>query len=732
MPEFLSLDILSPLEDRPRSVDLFGASVRIGRGPQCEVRLQDAALAEVECLLRRRGTTWYVLPQGMLGNLAIEGRSVEGLMPLDLGMVLRVGEHRLVLRRTQVGPRVVGSFETPIEIDSRTADNERSQSRQQESFARWQTQVAQRDRWLQSRREERRWQARWKAAGQNLPRHTPPPEANVAEPDALPAETVATPSPVIEPLAEAQPEIVAELAELPGPPPVPEVPASPIVEESAPVASTIEPEEFVATVAVEPEPAAEAPKPLSSVEPEPELHHEVPVQVPAAAYFVESETRYVTDTTQMPRALEPPPFSTPEPAEEGWPSVREIVCRPAIPNARTVRAAGPKKTSRSPRLSEPLAPASWSVPVWSALVPATLLVLVLGVGGWKLAWIWGQDDKAAGILADRLLREQPSDDDAPLDVPPAPAATWWASTPNHLQLRARAESRRRTSNPEAGETVNFLLHTARNAAPLDSAVRLAMATEADANGGVSHDPLGSLGLSHDALALRQTGRGLLAAGRIEAGLKAYREAITMARNIELERAPMPSFVDDAQIHRFLLPLEETIGDLVRDLDERVTDGYASWSKAVPDDALAQLAVYRWMVKRGKPEQELAFDRLNNLPSSDDPTTEALRLASRAEAFALKDSYPSAISSYRAAIESMPDDVIKRTWLFNLGEIGRLAGDSTTMRESWDAARGPSPHDAINNRLVKAKGRAGLASRRKDSFDDSGSPVPAPFPLKLSR
>src|SRR6478735_886853 len=123
MPELLSLDILSPDQEQPRAVDLFGASVRIGRGPQCEVRLQDAALAEVECLLRRRGTTWYVLPQGMLGNLAIEGRSVEGMMPLDLGMVLRVGEHRLLLRRTQLGPRDVGSFDVPIEIGPRTATN---------------------------------------------------------------------------------------------------------------------------------------------------------------------------------------------------------------------------------------------------------------------------------------------------------------------------------------------------------------------------------------------------------------------------------------------------------------------------------------------------------------------------------------------------------------------------------------------------------------------------------
>ncbi len=183
MPELLSLDIQSPQDDRPRVVDIFGASVRIGRGPQCEVRLQDAALAEVECLLRRRGTTWYVLPQGMLGNLAIEGRSVEGLMPLGLGMILRVGEHRLLLRRTQLGPREVGTFEVPIEIEPRGVSADRSETRQRESYERWQSQVAHRDRWMKTRREERRWQARWKAAGENLPSQTEPsrPET-IAEP----------------------------------------------------------------------------------------------------------------------------------------------------------------------------------------------------------------------------------------------------------------------------------------------------------------------------------------------------------------------------------------------------------------------------------------------------------------------------------------------------------------------------------------------------------------------
>jgi hypothetical protein len=737
MPELLSLDIHSPIDDRPRAVDIFGASVRIGRGPQCEVRLQDAALAEVECLLRRRGTTWYVLPQGMLGNLAIDGRSVEGLMPLGLGMVLRVGEHRLVLRRTQLGPRDIGSFEVPIEIEARGVPTERSEARQRESFERWQSQVAHRDRWLKSRREERRWQAKWKAAGQNLPRQPEPAAAEPIEPpSAEPATVPLPPAPVEKPAASI--EIAAEAFELPPPqaddvPPEPvaieDVPPEPVAIEDAVEVETPKTVEFQAAVEVASEPATETELPF--VQPEPPRTEEVSPPEPVREWFAGTHDPFVTDTNQAPRALEAKHSSTVETVDEGWPSVQQILAPSPSPTRRTASIAPSRKASSAPKLSDPIAPATWSVPVWAALVPATLLVLVMGAVGWKLAWTWGQDDRTAGILADRLLRDQSSESNAPIEVPDAPAASWWASTPSHLQLRARAEGSN-PSRPESREAVDFLLHTAHNAAPLDSAVRLAMATESEGNTAVRQDPLGSLGLSNDALALRQTGRGRLAAGKIDAGLSAYRQAILMALSIELDRAGMPGFIDDAQVHRFLLPLEETIGDLVRDLDERVPGGYAVWSKAIPDSGVAQLAVYRWLRKRHQPEQDQALDRLSALPECDDPKMEALRLASRAEAEALRESYPSAMKLYQDAIEAMPDDVIGRTWQFNRGEIARLGGDSTTMREAWDAARGRSPHDEINKCLVKAKGRAGLNGRRGTPPDDDSSVVPAPFPLKTSR
>jgi hypothetical protein len=758
MPELLSLDIHSPDDGRHRAVDVFGASVRIGRGPQCEVRLQDAALAEVECLLRRRGTTWYVLPQGMLGNLAIDGRSVEGLMPLGLGMVLRVGEHRLVLRRKELGPRQPGTFEAPIDVGPRPIAAERPSTREKESFERWQAQLAHRDRWLKSRREERRWQAKWQAAGQGLSRPaTPEPEPKLVEapadePRIVPVSPTMEPPPVaaLVPVPEPVEVEIEDVAEIPAlPPPSIEVEAEtePIEESpdaddpaTAPEPSGIP--EPAALLQVEPvdEPVSAVESSVSAetavVEPEPARD---PSARPAL-WPSETEGPFVTDTSQAPQALEwsrvstgDAPESSTSTVEEGWPSMREVFGSSPPPRRTAASATTSRKPLSGPKLSDPTPPATWNLPVWAALVPATLLVLAIGAVGCRLAWTWGQDDRTAGLLADRLMREQPPGADAPVEEIETPAASWWASTPGHLRLRAQDQASR-PARPESREAVNFLLHTAHNAAPLDSAVRLAMATESesDGNAAVRDNPLSSLGLSNDALAFRQTGRGLLAAGKVDAGLAAYGQAIRMAATVELKRASMPSFVDDSRDHRFLLPLEETVGDLVRDLDERTPGGYAAWSKAIPDVPIAELAVYRLLTTRNRPERDLAFDRLAALPECQDPTAEALRLASQAEAAALRESYPGSIKLYEEAIAAMPDDVLRRTWQFNLGEVARLAGESVLMREAWDAARGPSPHDLINQCLVNARGRAGLNKRSAATFDDSGSVVPSAFPVKVPR
>ena len=84
-------------ETTARVLDLSGPSVRVGRGPRCEVRLNESALADVQCLLRRRGQSWQVQPVGPPGRLSIEGRAVEHARPLPLGVPLLVGDTWLTI-----------------------------------------------------------------------------------------------------------------------------------------------------------------------------------------------------------------------------------------------------------------------------------------------------------------------------------------------------------------------------------------------------------------------------------------------------------------------------------------------------------------------------------------------------------------------------------------------------------------------------------------------------------
>ena len=82
MPDTTFLHIQSRDDAPARVLELVENSIRVGRGPMCEVRLREPGLADVQCLLRRRGTTWHVLPVGPSGRLSIDGMPVESSRPL--------------------------------------------------------------------------------------------------------------------------------------------------------------------------------------------------------------------------------------------------------------------------------------------------------------------------------------------------------------------------------------------------------------------------------------------------------------------------------------------------------------------------------------------------------------------------------------------------------------------------------------------------------------------------
>ena len=101
----------------PRVLELAGPSIRIGRGTRCEVRLGEPSLAEVQCLLQRRGVSWHIQPVGPPGRIHLGGRPVDQSRPLPLGVPLQVGDAWLTLRSGGVATAPHRPFDTPLPPD---------------------------------------------------------------------------------------------------------------------------------------------------------------------------------------------------------------------------------------------------------------------------------------------------------------------------------------------------------------------------------------------------------------------------------------------------------------------------------------------------------------------------------------------------------------------------------------------------------------------------------------
>ncbi len=222
MPESTFLHIQSRGRSPARVVELPGDAVRIGRGLQCEIRLGEPSLAEVECLLRRRGLSWDIQPLGTPGHVTIDGRPVEHLRALVPGVPLRVGDHWLTIRPSGAISPGFEAFDTPIPGDlpinpsaiASTVETDRlgdrpyanptltasarpvsGPSEQGRSLgAKIRDNHEFRERWHKTRREQRSWEARWRAAGESLRTRDARPTTTkpVPPPPSYPTSSVAT------------------------------------------------------------------------------------------------------------------------------------------------------------------------------------------------------------------------------------------------------------------------------------------------------------------------------------------------------------------------------------------------------------------------------------------------------------------------------------------------------------------------------------------------------------
>jgi len=168
---------IQPRDAAPaRVLEIPWGSVRIGRGEQCEVRLGEPALADVQCMLRRRGEDWQLQPVGPPGRISIAGRAVEQTRSLPMGTAFRIGEHWLTLRPAEApapAPEAWGTLAPPDHprpgsLPAAAAVADAPDEAEGDRLRHWQERLEHRERWLKTRLDERRWEARWKAAGAGI------------------------------------------------------------------------------------------------------------------------------------------------------------------------------------------------------------------------------------------------------------------------------------------------------------------------------------------------------------------------------------------------------------------------------------------------------------------------------------------------------------------------------------------------------------------------------------
>ncbi len=414
-----------------------------------------------------------------------------------------------------------------------------------------------------------------------------------------------------------------------------------------------------------------------------------------------------------PMAVESAPPSPPRCSPE-WPSAQSILamhremrgrCTPARPQGR------PASARPIPTVGQE--PGHWKVPLWLGWVPLVATTTLAGVVGLPMAWTWAADDRAAGIVADRLASPAPGPQ-PPLEVTEPADTRWWKTTAGNLvqwaMYRDRAEG-----DPRRTEVAWELMSEARRVSPLHAAARFASARPIASGAGPA--PLvQSLGLSRDVIALAWTGHQLLKAGKKDAAARAYHSALVMASEADLVRLPEPAFNDDRQVDRYALPCEDLIGEVVGEMASCGEWTFEEWSKCLPPRAIVRLVAARVLRERGDADAERALDAVlagADAPAEGGPAL-ALHLAAQAEALALRSQWKDAKERYQRAVELMPDGSTRRSWYVNLADLELRLNDEPKRRSALEAARGLARNDEITRRvndLLKAfGGRAEITTR----------------------
>jgi hypothetical protein len=405
---------------------------------------------------------------------------------------------------------------------------------------------------------------------------------------------------------------------------------------------------------------------------------------------------------------------------ESRPKTEQPGAEPELPSAKDILAAASQQASpllekqpgptgrhhATPTIS--LQPTQWSAPLWLFWPPAVLMVLSMGITSFMLSWRWASDAFCASVIAQELLIPPTNPDRVkPLPesvVPPEPS--WWRTTPLHLAHWGVYLRRPGREGDRTGEG-RQLLEIATQLAPLCPVARLSRA-ELSARPGDSASLTRHLGLSRDAASLAWSARALRLAGRKEAAVRAYRQALQIACRCDLGPSaglafsPDLAFDDDSRVRRYYLPGEATAREILRELLADAGWSLRDWSEAVPRHTVAALAAARLLCEQERPEaQKLLKDIVASSAEDSQRGAElAIDMATRAEAHALLSQWREAQRQYQQAIDQVEDVTTKRCWWFNLASIALQLNDEAQRKAALQAAQEVTASDDISRRALE--------------------------------
>jgi tetratricopeptide (TPR) repeat protein len=326
----------------------------------------------------------------------------------------------------------------------------------------------------------------------------------------------------------------------------------------------------------------------------------------------------------------------------------------------------------------------------------------MGIMGTLLCLRWSSDSFNASVVSQRLLarsenqgREKP----LPESVVP-PESSWWKTTPLHLAEWGVYLGRTRTDDDRTEEG-RELVEAAVRISPINPMARLARAQFASK----LSEPTGrvlDLGLSRDAVSLAWSARALRRAGKKEAAIRVYRQALRIACDHDLSPASQPDFNDQPNVRRYFLPGETTARAIVRELITGADWTFQDWSEALPKNSVAILAAVRLLREHELPEAQTLLKQILDQEQEIVSTGAegAVQTAMIAEAHALLSQWKEAEQQYHQAIDRISDLTIKRSWWFNLASVAIQLNDEAQRKVALEAAlKAPASDDISRKALV---------------------------------